>query len=187
MYPCADGRPEASSLNYAAGQTIANTFVSAVDGDGFVCVFAMSPTHVIVDVVGETSVLPGLHSPVRVVDTRAGGSGGVGERVLPGVPLRVRAGSAGSTVIGTLTVDGPVGAGFLTMYPCADGRPEASSLNYAAGQTIANTFVSKVDADGFVCVFAMSPTHVIVDVVGETSVMAGLHSPQRIIDTRTGV
>ena len=101
--------------------------------------------------------------------------------------MRVRAGSPGSTVIGTLTVDGPVGAGFLTMYPCADGRPEASSLNYAAGQTVANTFVSVVDADGFVCVFAMSPTHVIVDIVGETSVLSGLHAPVRVVDTRRGV
>ena len=89
--------------------------------------------------------------------------------VSPDVPLRVRAGSPGSTVIGTLTVDGPLSAGFLTLYPCADGRPQASSLNFAAGQTIANTFVSAVDGDGFVCVYAMAPTHVIVDIVGETT------------------
>jgi hypothetical protein len=59
-------------LNYAAGQTIANTFVSAVDDDGFVCVFAMSATHVIIDVVGETTILDGVHSPQRLVDTREG-------------------------------------------------------------------------------------------------------------------
>ena len=57
-------------MNFAAGQTIANSFVSVVDADGFVCVYAMADTHVIVDVVGETTVLNGLHSPTRLIDTR---------------------------------------------------------------------------------------------------------------------
>jgi hypothetical protein len=33
----------------------------------------------------------------------------------------------------------------------------------------------------------MSPTHVIVDVVGETTVLDGVHSPERVIDTRSGL
>jgi hypothetical protein len=57
-------------VNFAVGQTIANSFVSVVDADGFVCVYAMADTHVIVDVVGETSVLDSLHSPTRLIDTR---------------------------------------------------------------------------------------------------------------------
>jgi hypothetical protein len=184
LYPCAAGRPNASSLNFAAGQTVANSFVSAVDADGFVCVFSMVPTHVIVDVVGGSSALDGLHSPTRLVDTRISPHAGVGGRVGPNAPLRVRAGQPGSTVFGTLTVDGPLAAGFVTLYPCAAGRPNASSLNFAAGQTIANSFVSVADAEGFVCVYAMADTHVIVDVVGETTVLDGLHSPTRLIDTR---
>ncbi len=180
LYPCAAGRPTASSLNFASGQTIANSFVSTVDADGFVCVYSMAPTHVIVDVVGETTILGGVHSPTRLVDTRTNSIGRLGA----GTSLRVRAGQPGSTVFGTLTVDGPLAAGFVTLYPCAAGRPTASSLNFAAGQTIANSFVSVVDADGFVCVYAMADTHVIVDVVGETTVLNGLHSPTRLIDTR---
>ena len=185
LYPCAVGRPNASTLNFAAGQTIANSFVSTVDADGFVCVYSMAPAHVIVDVVGGTSVLDGLHSPTRLIDTRLSPQTGVGGRISSDTPLRVRAGQPGSTVFGTLTVDGPLAAGFVTLYPCAAGRPTASSLNFAAGQTIANSFVSVVDSDGFVCVYSMAPTHVIVDVVGETTVLGGVHSPTRLVDTRT--
>jgi hypothetical protein len=59
-------------LNYSASQSIANTFVTSVDGNGYVCVYAMSATHVIIDVTGETTALDGLHSPERLVDTRLG-------------------------------------------------------------------------------------------------------------------
>ena len=34
-------------------------------------------------------------------------------------------------------------AGFATVYPCGEPRPNASNLNFAAGQTIANLVIAK--------------------------------------------
>jgi hypothetical protein len=46
------------------------------------------------------------------------------------------------TVIGNLTVTGPTGTGYTTVYPCLEGRPHASNNNFLAGQTIPNLVVA---------------------------------------------
>ena len=40
------------------------------------------------------------------------------------------------------------------MYPCGQSRPEASNLNYAAGQTIPNLVIAKPGVGGKVCMTA---------------------------------
>jgi len=44
---------------------------------------------------------------------------------------------AGTVV--NVTITGPRATGYLTAYPYGDSRPIASSLNFSAGQTIANS------------------------------------------------
>ena len=56
--------------------------------------------------------------------------------------------------------------GFLTLYPCGSARPEASTLNYATGQTIANGATIKLGTGGKICVYSDQATDLIVDVTG---------------------
>lgn len=51
-----------------------------------------------------------------------------------------------------VTVTNPVAAGFLTVYPCASGRPVSSNLNYVAGQTVPNFVIVAADEFGGACI-----------------------------------
>jgi hypothetical protein len=51
-HPPGAGRPLVSNLNYAADQTVANTAIVGLGGNGRACLFNHRDTHVIVDVVG---------------------------------------------------------------------------------------------------------------------------------------
>lgn len=85
-----------------------------------------------------------------------------------------------------LTVTNPRVAGFLTAYPCDATRPDTSNVNFRSDNTVAGAAIVPVAADGTVCVFTSSDTHLIVDVMGAFSgtgayVRAG---PDRLTDTR---
>ena len=60
----------------------------------------------------------------------------------------------------------PDGAGFITLYPCGSARPLASSLNFAAGQVIANNAIIPLGDGGKICVYSSQATNLIVDVTG---------------------
>jgi hypothetical protein len=65
----------------------------------------------------------------------------------------------------------PSSAGFVTVFPCSAGDgggrpPEASNLNFKAGQTVANAVVSMVGTGGAVCAFSSVDTDLLVDVNG---------------------
>ena len=66
----------------------------------------------------------------------------------------------------TVTVTGPDAAGFLTAWAVGP-RPNVSCLNFAAGQTVANTTAVALDAAGrFVVANMGAATHLVVDLVG---------------------
>jgi hypothetical protein len=69
-------------------------------------------------------------------------------------------------VVLNVTVTGPSGPGFATVFPCGSEPPNASNLNYAAGQTIPNAVTARVGSGGKVCVFTHAETDLIVDVNG---------------------
>ena len=71
-----------------------------------------------------------------------------------------------SAVMLNVTVTEASGAGFLTVYPCRAPRPNASNLNYVAGDTIPNAVIAKLDADGKVCLYTLNTTHLIADING---------------------
>jgi hypothetical protein len=71
-----------------------------------------------------------------------------------------------SAAILNVTVTEPVTAGFVTVYPCGLARPTASSVNFVAGQTVANAVVATVGGGGKVCLFTSTATHLVVDVNG---------------------
>ena len=199
VYPCDRERPTASNLNYGAGQTIA-VLVMARLAHGAVCAYNSGATHLVVDVSGsfDAGELVTLDAPKRLLDSRPGQPTADGQFAGGGMrpqygtqELAVvgRVGVAGtvSTVVLTVTVDAARQPGHVTVYACGGERPVASNLNYAAGQTVANTVVTRVGADGAVCVYTHGATDLVVDITGwlATSVFTPLAAPARLLDTRS--
>ena len=65
-----------------------------------------------------------------------------------------------------VTVTDAQAAGFITVYPCASERPNASNLNATVPFTRPNLVIAKIGDGGKVCVYTQSPTHIIADVNG---------------------
>jgi hypothetical protein len=111
-------------------------------------------------------------SPYRIIDTRptkvGNGYGGGSPYVFTvtgngGVPYSgVTAVSLNVTVTGT---EAPDYGGYVTVYPCSS-RPDASSLNFSNGQTVANAVISPVNEYGQVCFYVFGRAQLLVDVNG---------------------
>ena len=116
-------------------------------------------------------------SPGRLLDSRADGE------TIDGQFAKIGARNAGSTTelqvggrggvasnadsaVLNVTVTEAQGPGFVTVWPCGTTRPNASSLNYSVGSTIANAVIAKIGTDGKVCLFVSNTTHLIADVNG---------------------
>ena len=195
VWPCEDARPNASNLNFMAGDVIANGVIAPAGSNGVVCAFSSAPTHMIVDLAGwfPGDTFTGM-TPTRLLDTRDGGGAKVPTGGVVEVETR-RPGLATSSDAAALSLNVTVteaeGPGYLTVWPCDVDRPNASNLNYVAGQTIANNVMTNNGASGKVCAFASAPTHVIVDIAGwvngsgEKTTFSGV-KPTRVGDTRTG-
>jgi hypothetical protein len=72
-----------------------------------------------------------------------------------------------SAVALNVTVAGSSGNGYLTVYPTGVSTPNASNINFTAGQVIPNMVIVKVGTNGQITITnPYSSTPVIVDVVG---------------------
>ncbi len=126
-------------------------------------------------------------APVRILDTRFGTGvvGGSHNPVSPNGAITVDPQVASpslppvgqySGVIVNVTATGPTQDGWLTVYPSGGALPNASNLNFTAGQTVPNLVKIKVGADGKFTIEntdvptlphpASGTVHVIVDIVG---------------------
>jgi len=85
-----------------------------------------------------------------------------------------------------VTVTEPAAAGFVTVYPCDAAQPTASNLNFDLGTTIPNAVITKLAADGTVCIFTSQALHVVVDVNGAFPPTTSYKpiNPARVIETR---
>lgn len=203
--------PNASNLNFDAGTTIAASTTVQAAPDGTVKVYNNSgDTNVVADVVGYYAA-PGdtagaLHraiTPARVLDTREGlgVAGGQPSKVGAGrsitVPLAGQGGLPGpgefSSVILNVTAVSGSQASHLRVYPGDEGAPPfASSLNFNAGQTLANLVTVRAAADGTVKLYNQSgDVDIVADVVGYYGPLGGSAGaefyaarPYRIQDTR---
>jgi len=83
-------------------------------------------------------------------------------RVINGisVPAGARA------VIGNVTVTGPVGGGFLTLFPQGGAKPSTSSINYGPGTTLANGVVVGLSPAGHISIYCYAQCDVIFDAAG---------------------
>jgi trimeric autotransporter adhesin len=178
VYPCGT-RPEVSSVNYVAGQVVANAVIAPVSADGEICLYSFAPTHLLADINGYFPVGTGFTAvaPDRVFDTRPGVADGLRvvakQKVGGATELKVKvtdiAGVVPATGVGAVslnvTVAQPEGSGYATVYPCGT-RPEASNLNYVAGQVVANAVIAPVSADGEICLYSFAPAHLLADING---------------------
>ncbi|MEQ1702028.1 MAG: hypothetical protein ABMA25_18110, partial [Ilumatobacteraceae bacterium] len=184
VHPCLPTTPLASNLNYSTGVTAANLVIAQVDGSNQVCIYTSQNTHLIVDVVGYFSdETPGpswmqSFSPTRLADTRGSGvtidgrSQATGQVAAGGV-LTVQVANrfpTNAAAVATLNITAvsPAGNGFLTVWPCDQTQPTASSLNYVTGVTRAVQVLSKLSATGTVCVYTSKASHLIIDTTGAT-------------------
>ena len=99
-----------------------------------------------------------------------------------GVPLT----GVGAVAL-NVTVTEPTASSFLTVWPTGSPRPLASNLNFVAGQTVANSVLTKVGADGTISIFNNTgAVQVVIDVVGwfpDNQSYIGV-TPARLADTR---
>ena len=177
VFPCGT-MPVVSNVNFTAGETVANAVIAAVSSSGHICFFSSAATDVVVDVNGWFADGAGFNriAPVRVFDTRPGEDGvinvaktKVGGGTILDVELDNIYGSSAaghvSAVALNVTVDGAGGAGFVTVFPCG-AMPVVSSLNFVAGQIVANAVTAPLSSGGHVCFFSSTPTDLVVDVTG---------------------
>ncbi|MFJ7592742.1 hypothetical protein ACIQZO_36280 [Streptomyces sp. NPDC097617] len=179
-FPEGGERPITSNVNWVAGQTVPNQVIVPVGKNGYVDLYNGSwgsATHLIADVSGyftpkaSSGYTP--MTPARFVDTREGLGTSRGQLAgqttfstqingLRGVPQ-------GTTAVAlNVTVTNPGKYGHLTVFPSGQAAPDTSSLNFGAGQTIANSVIVPVGKDGKVSFRngAYAGADVVVDVVG---------------------
>ena len=176
-YPCDRDRPTASNLNFVAGQTVPNLVTVRLSSSGTLCLFTSAPTHLVADIAAwySVEVAQGYRelAPARILDTRepigvptVGPLHG-GEILTLQVADRGGVPASGALAVTmNVTVTEPQAAGFVTIFPCDADRPEASNLNFSAGETVPNLVTVKLSGDGTVCFFTQRTAHLIADVAG---------------------
>jgi subtilisin family serine protease len=207
-WPTGAARPTISNLNFVPGQTVPNLVTVKLGAGGKVSLFnSQGNTQVIADVVGYYAAADGntgsrFHevTPFRYFDTRSGQGGVAKAPIGPASTLRFKVTGKGGVpasgvtgVVMNVTVTAPTSPGFLTVFPDDVARPNASSLNFAPGQTVPNLVAVRVPANGTVDFFnSAGSTQVIADVVGyydgTKTTDAGRFvpvDPVRLLDTRS--
>jgi len=179
VWPSGAARPLASNLNFTPGLTIPNRVEVQTGSGGKVSIYnSAGSSDVIVDINGWYSDGSGTPptvggftgvTPTRLLDTRSSGSLGPGG----GQNLTVTGGAAAlpasgvTAVVLNVTVTNPSAGGYLTVWPAGLGRPTASDLNFAPGETIPNLVVVGVSASGAISIYNFAGTSdVIVDIAG---------------------
>jgi hypothetical protein len=216
VYPAGAALPNASNLNYPIGETVPNLVQVGIGSGGDVSFFASSQTDLLVDVEGYTAtdaagglgaglynVLP---TPARLCDTRpvssftaanqCDGPGNAAGTLAAGVPKDVQVTDptiphGATAAILNVTVVNPADAGYLTAYPQGTSEPNASNLNFGAGQTTTNRVIVPLSSSGQISLVSSVATDVIVDVSGYYTAVNGdgtqftaEGAPVRVCDTR---
>ncbi|HRE02502.1 MAG TPA: hypothetical protein PLV68_14460, partial [Ilumatobacteraceae bacterium] len=149
VYPCTDERPNAAQVNYGAGTVVATTMLVGLSENGSVCIYTSADVDLVVDVAGSFPAAAEAFvatAPARLVDTRVdptlatvdGQYLGIGVRGAGSVSQITVANRADvpwgvSSAALTVTVVGAATAGFVTVFPCGQARPETASVNFAPG------------------------------------------------------
>jgi hypothetical protein len=210
--PTATATPASSTINVPRGDIRANNFTLPLGpGGSLAAVFkavAGSSTHVVVDITGYFTAAAGgatyqpLASPVRVLDSRQGGTGlGGAFSARVGRALQV-AGvggipAAATAVSANLTVVNQTAAGYLAVTPAVPaGLPASSTLNFPRGDIRANGLTAALGPGGSLAItyvaVAGARADVVLDVTGYyLADGSGLRfhalAPGRLLDSRATV
>lgn len=197
VYPDSPTVPGTSSLNFSAGETMANLVIVPLTND-IADIYNSSPgtVQVIGDLTGyfaagaPDSFVP--YGPVRTDDTRATSYGPVkpsatydvgsaypdlvdanGSCYAPACPSPV-------AIVTNITVTQPTRAGDLSVYPAGSARPATSTLNFSAGQTVPNLVIMRTDPAGaeFLVAYNASPGTIQIVVVLEVILIFDLGFPE---------
>lgn len=185
-YPSGGSRPTTSSLNFSAGQTVANLVVTPVGPDGTIEFYNGSGGTIalIADVNGYFTPTTAQEyrgaSSARILDTRNGTGGYPYPTARQGTPVRLKVAGVDSipanvtAVALNLTVANPSSGGYVSAYPDGKPQPTVSNVNFAAGQTIANAAIVPVGQDGYIdLAITGGPARLIADVYGYFSTSGG--------------
>ena len=109
--------------------------------------------------------------PDRFLDTRTGTGGWLGA-LGAGQVVQVPIGGANGVPPGAtaavlnVTVASAQAPGFLVAFPCDAPVPDASNLNFVAGDTVPNLVVVRLAGNGQVCLKSSTRTYVLADLAG---------------------
>jgi hypothetical protein len=178
-YAAGGSKPNASNLNFTAGETVPNRVIIPLSSSGQLSLFnALGNTNAIVDVDGfYSSATSGYFEPVapaRICDTRPSNSTQCAGKTLgPASTLPVQVWTKGgiptgaAAVVANVTATGATASDFLTVWPTGASKPNASDLNFTAGETVPNLVVAKLSATGGLSIFnALGSVDALVDVSG---------------------
>jgi len=177
IYPGTSGPSSAMSLSFAPGQIIANTEIVPVGTDGTIKFYNHTGSvNVTADVTGYYSTsATGMSftavTPAHLLDTR-NGTGGISKPLTGGATISVTAWGAAkvpanaTAVVLNLTVVGPTGSSYLSVFPDGAGHAASTGLDFATGQTIANMVIVPV-TDGKIDIYNHAGSvNVVADVLG---------------------
>ncbi len=182
VFPAGSTQPTASNLNVVPGQTVPNMVIVPLGAAGQISLYNQSGnTHLVVDVLAwfpsATASITGVN-PARLLETRSflstvdnkfNATGKFGPGGTQSVTVVGRGGvpSTGVAAVAlNVTATGGTLGSFLTVYPKGASRPNASNLNFTAGQNVPNMVMLPVGNDGQVTIFNLAGnTDVIVDVL----------------------
>ena len=169
VHPC-DDVVTTSSLNFRAGQTVANlVLVSAARP---LCITTSVAADVVIDEVA--SVGTGslrVATPRRLFDSRDQASW-VGANGVVTLPV-----GAARTVLLNVTAVRPLGAGFVNVWPCAQTEPNTSALSWSEPTTVATAVVARADASGNICLRPSVGTHLLADLLAADTDLPSVSTP----------
>lgn len=197
VWPAGEAAPNASNVNYAAGETRANGAIVRLGADGAIEVSSSTCEPLLVDVNGAFAPVIDTSgsgrfvpiTPVRAIDWNLSAGQDV---VLTPDQLHIPATATAVSV--NITIGGSQAGGFVTAWATGGSRPDASVLNTdGADQTRAAAGLVPVGASGITLAQNIGG-RVIVDVTGymtgagelSLSGMFVPQSPARVLDTRPG-
>ncbi len=167
-YDAGAATPNASVLNYAAAQTIGNTFLVKVGAQKRISVFTLAATHLIVDVFGYTVGPEAFHAltPHRLVDTRAGAKPAANSTTCMTVAGVNGVAADAKAVAVVVTAVLPEADGSMVAFASGAAAPSTRSLSFAANQVTGNGTIVPIGADRKICLHTTASAHFIVDVNG---------------------
>jgi hypothetical protein len=183
-----------SNVNFVAGETVANLVTVPLSATGSLTVSNFAGTTAVdVDVEGYYSATgAGLYNPVSPVRVAGTAAAGIPVAANTAVPVTVTGGTipaSATAVVVNLTAVGGTSASYLSAYAAGATPATTSSLNFTAGETVANRDVVNVGTGGQIEVYNFAGSvNVDVDVDGyygpTGSTFTPLAAPVRVTDTR---